>query len=181
MSRRTEIPRSILAQSVQIKKLFLRFAVTSTPRKNLILPQEKSFQTRCLQFAARPAVGVNVRTLRESQTKVKCLVRHWISCRQRGAWPAHRPRMRRKGLKRRPNFTVTRAIRRVVRHKRFHRHAFLSTTTRDEAAKRRHLPSVRRNAPEVCRKTRQGAAVSRPCTLSPSIDADFLVRPIRAS
>jgi hypothetical protein len=89
--------------------------------------------------------------------------------------------MRRKGLNRRPNFPVTRAVRRVMRHKRFHPHAFLSRTTRDEVAKRRQLPSVCRNAPEVCRKTQQGVAVSRPCTLNPSIDADFLVRPIPAS
>jgi hypothetical protein len=68
-----------------------------------------------------------------------------------------------------------------MRHKRFRRHAFLSGTTRDEAAKRRQLPSVCRNAPEVCRKTLRDTAVSRPCTLSPSIDADFLLDPVRAS
>jgi hypothetical protein len=45
--------------------------------------------------------------------------------------------MCRKGLNRRPDFAVTLAIRRVVRHKRFHRHAFLSKTTRDEALRRR--------------------------------------------
>jgi hypothetical protein len=89
--------------------------------------------------------------------------------------------MRGKRLNRRLNFTLTRAIRRVVRHKRFRRHAFLSRTMRDETAKRRQLPSVRRNAPEVCRKTPQGAAVSRPCTASPSADADFLARPLQAS
>jgi hypothetical protein len=89
--------------------------------------------------------------------------------------------MRRKRLNSHRNFTVTRAIRRVMRHKRFHLHAFLSRTTRDEAAKRSQLPSVCRNAPEVCRKTARGAVVRRPCTSSPSTDADFLGYPIRAS
>jgi hypothetical protein len=44
---------------------------TSAPQKNLVLPQEKLPETRCLQFAARLVFGVNVRALRESQTKVK--------------------------------------------------------------------------------------------------------------
>jgi hypothetical protein len=158
----------------------MKFA-TSMPRKNLVLPQEKSPEMRCLQFAARLVDGVNVRALRESQTEVKYLTRRWISHRTTRGWPARRPRMCRKRLNRRANFTATGAIRRVMRHKRFRRHAFQSRTTRDEAAKRRQLPSVRRNAPEVCRKTRQAAAVSRPCALSRSTDADFLARPIRAS
>jgi hypothetical protein len=68
-----------------------------------------------------------------------------------------------------------------MRHKRFHQHAFLSRTTRNEVAKRSQLPSVCRNAPEVCRKTRQGAAANRACTLSPSTDADILRDPVRAS
>jgi hypothetical protein len=89
--------------------------------------------------------------------------------------------MCRKRLNRHPNFTLTQAIRRVIQHKRFPRHGFQSRTTRAEAAKRRELPSVRRNAPEVCRKTPQAAAVNRPCTASPSADAGFLGYPIRTS
>jgi hypothetical protein len=69
--------------------------------------------------------------------------------------------MRRKRLNRRPNFTRRRAIHRVMRLKRFHRHAFLPRTTRREAAKSRRLPSIRRNVPEVCRKTPK-APGSRP-------------------
>jgi hypothetical protein len=87
----------------------------------------------------------------------------------------------RKRLNSHPNFPATRAILRVTRHKRFHRHTFLSRTTRDEAAKPRRLPSVRRNAPEVCRMTPQDSSVSPRCTSSPSTDADFIARPIRAS
>jgi hypothetical protein len=89
--------------------------------------------------------------------------------------------MRRKRLNKRANFAGEWAIRRVMRHKRFRRHAFQSRTTRDEAAKTRQLPSVCRNAPEVCRKTPRDPAVSRACTLSPSIDADFPFDPIQAS
>jgi hypothetical protein len=89
--------------------------------------------------------------------------------------------MRRKQLNRRANFAGERAIRHVMRHKRFRRHTFLSRTARDEAAKRRQLPSVCRNAPEVCRKTPQAAAVSRPCASSPSTGTDILLDPIRAS
>jgi hypothetical protein len=81
--------------------------------------------------------------------------------------------MRRKPLNWRPNLPVTPEFRASC-GKRFHQHAFPSRATRDEAAKARQLPSVCRNAPEVCRKTPQAAAVSRPCALSPSIDADFL-------
>jgi hypothetical protein len=50
-----------------------------------------------------------------------------------------------------------------MRLKRFHRRAFLHGTTCCEAAKGRQLPSVRRNVPEVCRKTRS-ALVSPPGT-----------------
>jgi hypothetical protein len=89
--------------------------------------------------------------------------------------------MRRKGLNGRAYFTVTRAIRRLVRRKCFRRQDFPWRTARDETAKRRRLPSVRRNAPEVCRKTPHAAAVSRPCTTSPSTDAGFLFNPVRAS
>jgi len=72
-----------------------------------------------------------------------------------------------------------------MQYKRFRRHAFLSGTTRDDVAKRRRLPYVCRNAPEVCRKTGQGGAVSRACTLSASTGSDFLLlrsgRPVFAA
>jgi hypothetical protein len=42
-------------------------AAAIAPQKNLILPQDKSRNTRCLQFAARLVGRVNVRDLRESQ------------------------------------------------------------------------------------------------------------------
>jgi hypothetical protein len=42
-------------------------AAAIAPQENLILPQEKFAQTRCLQFAARLVGRVNVRDLRESQ------------------------------------------------------------------------------------------------------------------
>jgi hypothetical protein len=89
--------------------------------------------------------------------------------------------MRRKRLNKRANFTVTRAIRRVLQHMRFRRHGFLSRPLRNEAAKRRQLPSVCRNAPEVCRKTRSDPRAVRPSTLNPSTGAYFLVYPIRSS
>jgi hypothetical protein len=47
--------------------------VTSSPQKNLILPQQKSRKTRCLQFAARLVGAVNVRDLHESHVGRKCL------------------------------------------------------------------------------------------------------------
>jgi hypothetical protein len=75
--------------------------------------------------------------------------------------------MRLKRLNRHINFTVLHAIRRVRLHKRFHRHAFQSRTTRDQATKRRQLPSVCRNVPEVCRKTLRCAAVGRGMHLKP--------------
>jgi hypothetical protein len=56
----------------------LSSAATAAPSKNLILPHKKSRNARCLQFAARLVVGVNVRALRETQTEVKCPTRRWI-------------------------------------------------------------------------------------------------------
>jgi hypothetical protein len=44
-------------------------AATSASQKNLILPQDNSRKTRCLQFAARLVARVNVRALRESQVQ----------------------------------------------------------------------------------------------------------------
>jgi hypothetical protein len=94
---------------------------------------------------------------------------------------AHCVRMRGKGLNRRADFTGAADNSRVIRLNRFRRHGFLSGTMAGEAAKRRRLPYVRRNAPEVCRKTPRCPAVSRACTLSPSTDADFPFAPVRAS
>jgi hypothetical protein len=56
-------------------------AAAIAPQKNLILPQDNSRKTRCLQFAARLVGRVNVRDLRESQTSVKCFPRCRISSR----------------------------------------------------------------------------------------------------
>jgi hypothetical protein len=76
---------------------------------------------------------------------------------RRVARAARRARMRRKRLNRRSNFLGGRVAARVTPCKRFHRYAFSHRTMRCEAAKGRCLPSVRRNVPNLRRKTRRSA------------------------
>jgi hypothetical protein len=127
-------------------------AAAIAPQKSLILPQDKSRNTRCLRFAARLVGRVNVRDLRESQIEVKCFPRCRILCRRmRRAFPGS-ARMRCKRLNRRPNLRACTRFARAPPLKRFHRHGFSHRTMRFEAKKCRRLPPVCRNAPDSRRK-----------------------------
>jgi hypothetical protein len=122
-------------------------AAATAPQKNLILPQGKFAQRALPSVAARLVGRVNVRDLRESQIEVKCFPRCRISRRRlRRAFLGY-ARMRCKRLNRRPNFRACARVARATPLKRFHRHGFSHQTTRVEAAKRRRLPPVCRNAP----------------------------------
>jgi hypothetical protein len=64
-----------------------------------------------------------------------------------------RRHMHRKRLNAHPNLHARTRLARATSRKRLHRHGFPRQTTRCEAAKARRLPPLRRNVPEVRRKT----------------------------
>jgi hypothetical protein len=148
-------------------------AAAAAPQKNLILPQDNSRKSRCLQFAARLVGAVNVRDLRESQTSVKCFPRCRISS-----------RMMRRAFCTSPSH-ASQAVEQPSESPRSHGDCSRCTAqplppTRFSApndalrsAKRRRLPSVCRNVPSSCRKTPLGSRVIGRCALSTSTGARF--------
>jgi hypothetical protein len=151
-------------------------AAAIAPQKNLILPQDKSRNARCLQFAARLVGRVNVRGLRESQIEVKCFPRRRISSRMMRRSFCASPSMRCRRLNGRSNFYSRMTIAHALWRKRLHRHGFLRQTTRFEAAKVADCHQFAATRLALAARLRLFAShfpVAAQCTLNASAAAGF--------
>jgi hypothetical protein len=156
-------------------------AATPASQKNLILPQDKFANTRCLQFAARLVGRVNVRDLRESQIERKCFSRCQIPCRtMRSAFCASRA-------------NASQAIEQVSEFLRSHndcaRYSAQALPSArlfapNNAPRSRKTPPTAIGLPQRARFSPQDSAGSRAipqCGLSASTDAGFRRDPIPQS
>ena len=100
------------------------------------LAARKIVRTRCLQFAARLVVRVNVRALQDSQGLVKCLARRGLPGKRTKRPVMRGARLHHKPLNQQRYFNATPPDRRLIPHKRFHRRAFPPVLIRDEAQNR---------------------------------------------
>ena len=149
-------------------------AAAIAPRKNLILPQDKSRNTRCLQFAASLVGRVNVRDLRKSQIDVKCFSRCRISPRMvRRAFGASRSHALQ---------AIERASESPRLHARYLGHAAQALpSTRfsamNDALRSRKTPPIATGLPQRAQFSPQEIACARVfsrCVLSTSINVGFV-------
>jgi hypothetical protein len=145
----------------------------SATEKHPLCRKEKLRNPLCRQFAARLVGAVNVRIGWFRPTRLKPF--SWFRVLRRLARRSHSAssRMLHKCL----------SGRRISRARELHALPCGSSASSRRlfrfvgALRGRELPSVRRNAPEVCRKTRRFTLSSAPhfgpSTLSPSIDVQF--------
>lgn len=136
------------------------------------LAARKIVRMRCLQFAARGVIRVNVRALQESQSMAKWLARRGFSRQTRPGFTCAGRLHDRKPLKRHGYCKIKSRLVLVIRHKGFQGRAF---PPEPHAAERQTPPVALSspNAPELCRKTTPRSALSRPCPSSISASVGF--------
>jgi hypothetical protein len=115
-------------------------AVTHPPRKNLVLPHEKSAPQFCLRFVATKSHDVNVRRGLLLATRLKRLTRLWISRQAarhaRRAASSHAAQV----LQATMEFRACASARRIMRIKRLKRRAFSQPSARRRAQLAFSLP-----------------------------------------